>query len=149
MSQGRVRALVGGLSVVLDRHIRTVRFAIAAGVNTAFGLTIYPLLLWTFSDLRHHYMVGLAIAQVTSLIFAFFVYKIGVFRTRANLLNEFSKFSSFYLINYAANWVALPLLVEIGGISPIISQFGFALILMAGSWFWHSKITFSIKRDRS
>lgn len=139
---------MGVISGMLGRHVRTVKFAIAAGINTAFGLTIYPLLLWTFDDLRRHYMVALAIAQVTSLIFAFFVYKIGVFRTRANLINEFSKFSSFYLINYAANWIILPLLVEIGGISPIISQFGFAFVLMTGSWFWHSNITFSAKRDR-
>jgi len=82
------------------------------------------------------------VAQATSLVFAFVVYKIGVFQTRANLLREFGAFSSFYLINYATNWVALPLLVEGARIPPIFAQLGFSIVLIIGSYFWHSRLTF-------
>jgi len=65
-----------------------------------------------------------------------------VFRTRGNIAREFGTFSSFYLFNYAANWAALPLLVELGGVPPILAQLGFTALLVLGSWFWHSRVTF-------
>ena len=121
---------------------RPVRFLIAGGVNTAFGLAIYPLLLWGVPMLRTHYMVALGVAQAVSLCFAFATHKLGVFRTRGNWLREFATFASFYLANYAANWVALPLLVEVAGLPPVIAQTGFTVLLIVGSWFWHSRVTF-------
>src|SRR5690606_2088780 len=92
--------------------------------------------------LRTHYMVALAIAQAGCLCFAFTTYKFGVFRTHGNIAREFGTFSSFYLFNYAANWAALPLLVEVGQIPPVIAQIGFTAILIVGSYFWHSRVTF-------
>ena len=121
---------------------RPLRFLVAGGFNTLFGLAIYPLLLWSVPTLRVHYMVGLLIAQALSLGFAFMTYKLGVVRTKGGALREFGMFSGFYLFNYAANWAALPLLVEFGGIPPIIAQLGFTAVLIAGSWFWHSRVTF-------
>jgi len=41
---------------------RPFRYLVAAGLNTLFGLAIYPVLLWTVPWLRVHYMVGLLIA---------------------------------------------------------------------------------------
>lgn len=126
---------------------RPIRFLIAGGANTAFGLAIYPALLWTVLWLRQHYMVALLIAQAVSLCFAFTTYKLGVFRTRGNLLREFGKFCSFYLANYAANWVALPLLVEVAHVPPILAQLGFTLLIVIGSYFWHSRVTFRASRQ--
>lgn len=121
---------------------RPLRYLVAAGFNTAFGLAIFPALLWAFGYLREHYLIGLAIAQALSLCFAFATYKFGVFRTRGQYAREFAAFSSFYLINYAANWAALPALVELAGWDPIIAQLFFSLLVIAGSYVWHSRITF-------
>ncbi len=121
---------------------RPVRFLVAGGINTLFGLSFYPALLWSVPWFRLHYLVALGIAQAVCLVFAFCTYKFGVFRTRGGYLREFGTFSSFYLFNYAANWAVLPLLVEVGGIDPIVAQLGFNLVLIAGSWFWHSRVTF-------
>jgi putative flippase GtrA len=121
---------------------RPLRYLVAAGLNTVFGLAIYPLLIWSTDWLAHHYMVALLIAQAVSLVFAFTTYRLGVFRTRGDIPRQFGIFSSFYLFNYAANWAALPVLVEVAGIHPIIAQLGFAVILMVGSYFWHSRVTF-------
>jgi putative flippase GtrA len=126
----------------MTRVRRPLRFMIAGAANTAFGLAIYPLLLWSVPELHTHYLIALGIAQAISLCFAFATYKIGVFRTRGNMAREFGTFSSFYLFNYAANWAALPLLVELGGINPIVAQLGFTALLILGSWFWHSRVTF-------
>ncbi len=119
-----------------------MRFLVAGGINTAFGLAFYPLLLWSVPFLRTHYLVALALAQGVCLCFAYTTYKFGVFRTRGNTLREFSTFSSFYLFNYAANWAALPLMVEVGRLPPAIAQIGFTAVLIVGSYFWHSRVTF-------
>jgi putative flippase GtrA len=124
------------------RGERPLRFMLAGAANTAFGLAIYPLLLWSVPTFHTHYLIALGVAQAISLCFAFATYKIGVFRTRGNVAREFGTFSSFYLFNYAANWAALPLLVELGGIPPIVAQLGFTAVLILGSWFWHSRVTF-------
>lgn len=119
-----------------------VRFLAAGALNTGFGLAFYPLLVWSVPFLHQHYLAALGIAQAVCLLFAFATYKLGVFRTRGSLAREFGTFSSFYLFNYAANWAALPVLVELGGIPPIIAQTAFTCVLVAGSWFWHSRVTF-------
>jgi putative flippase GtrA len=126
---------------------RPLRFLLAGGVNTAFGLSFYPALLWAVPLLRTHYLVALGIAQAVCLCLAYVIYKLGVFRTRGNVLREFGTFSSFYLFNYAANWAALPMLVEFGRISPVIAQLGFNAVVIVGSYFWHSRVTFRPARD--
>ena len=121
---------------------RPFRYLVAAGFNTAFGLAIYPMLLLAFPWLRIHYMVALFVAQVLSLCFAYASYKLGVFQTRGGYVREVTAFLSFYGANYAANWVALPALVELAHIPPIIAQLMFSAVIMITSYFWHSKVTF-------
>ena len=125
-----------------DSGGRPLRFLLAGAVNTGFGLVFYPLLLWSVPFFHIHYLAGLAVSQAVCLCFAFLTYKLGVFRTRGNVAREFGTFSSFYLFNYAANWAALPLMVEVGRIPPIIAQLCFTAVLIVGSWFWHSRVTF-------
>lgn len=124
---------------------RPLRFLAAGALNTGFGLAIFPLLLWSSDWLEHHYMVALLIAQFSSVLFAFTAYRIGVFRAKGDMARQFGLFSSFYIFNYLLNWATLPLLVEVGGIHPIIAQLGFAIVLMIGSYFWHSRVTFRDK----
>jgi putative flippase GtrA len=121
---------------------RSFRYLLAAGLNTAFGLAIYPALLWGFPWLRIHYMIALFIAQAVSLCFAYASYKLGVFQTRGGYAREITAFLSFYGVNYAANWIALPAMVEFAHIPPIIAQLMFSAVIMITSYFWHSKVTF-------
>lgn len=131
----------------LTANERPLRFLVAGAINTGFGLAIFPLLLWSSAWLEHHYMVALLIAQATSVLFAFSAYRIGVFRAKGDMARQFGIFSSFYLFNYVLNWAALPLLVEVGGIAPLFAQLGFAIVLIVGSYFWHSRITFRERKD--
>jgi putative flippase GtrA len=121
---------------------RPFRYLVAAGMNTAFGLAIYPALLWAVPWLRVHYLVGLFLAQGLSLCFAYASYKLGVFQTRGGYAREITAFLSFYGVNFVANWVALPALVELGHFPPIIAQLMFSAVIMITSYFWHSKVTF-------
>jgi putative flippase GtrA len=124
---------------------KQLRFVVAGALNTVFGFAIFPILLWSFSTLHRHYMLGLIIAQALSLCFAFMTYKLTVFRTRSDVAGEFSRFLPFYLANYAVNWFALPVLVKGASLDPIVAQILFSAILMVGSYFWHSRITFRTK----
>ena len=121
---------------------RPLRFLVVGGINTLFGLAFYPALQWTFPPLVRHYMIALLIAQIVSLLFAFLLHKLFVFRTRGNVVAEFVTFCSFYLAIYAINWAALPLLVEVVGLAPWLAQFGFVVATVIGSWFFHSRLTF-------
>ncbi len=132
---------------MLARHRRkSLRFVLAACLNTAVGLAAFPLLLWLSPYFRIHYVAALMLVQALCLCFAFTTYKLGVFRARGNIVAEFAKFSSFYVVNYAANWVLLPLLVEVVRLDPVVAQLGITAVVMVGSFFWHNKITFSERR---
>ena len=121
---------------------RPFRYLVAAGFNTAFGLAAYPALLWASHWLRVHYMIGLLIAQALSLCFAYASYKLGVFQTRGGYAREITAFVSFYGVNYVANWIALPVLVELAHVPPVIAQLIFSALIMVTSYFWHSRVTF-------
>ncbi len=121
---------------------RPLRFLVAGGVNTVFGLAIYPLLLWSNEWLDEHYMIALLIAQALSVVFAFTTYRFGVFRSKGDMARQFGTFTSYYVFNYLANWVTLPLLVEFGEIEPWLAQLGLTILLIIGSYFWHSNVTF-------
>lgn len=127
------------------RHEKLLRFLIVGGVNTLFGLSLYPLLLYFSPTLHRHYLVALAIAQGLSLCFAFAMYKLTVFRSQGNVVSEAGTFASFYAVVYTLNWIALPVLVEWARISPSIAQVGFTVVTVVGSYFWHSRLTF--RRD--
>lgn len=121
---------------------RPLRFVIAGAMNTVLGVGLYPALVWSFDLFRDHYLLALGICQAICLVFAFGVQKYAVFQSRGNMATEFSKFATYYLANYAANWAFLPLLVEVGKIDPVVSQLAFTLVVVVGSYFWHSRITF-------
>lgn len=137
------------MSALLAQGARPLRFLLAGGLNTAFGLAFYPLLLWAVPSMRSHYLAALGISQLVCLCFAYATYKLGVFRTRGNLAREFGVFSGFYLSVYAANWAVLPLLVEGAGVHPSLVQLGFNLIVVAGSYLWHSRVTFRPSRGKA
>jgi putative flippase GtrA len=122
-----------------------LRFLIAGTLNTTFGLGIFPLLMLGFGRMPRGYLIALVISHPLSIVFAYITNKYFTFRTRRNYLREFAKFSSFYLINFAANLVALPFCVEVLRWPAIPSQLAFATIVMALSYFWHSRVTFRQK----
>lgn len=126
----------------LRRGERPVRYLLAGVANTAFGLALFPALLWASPWFSRNYMVALVVSQVICVVFAFSTYKMGVFRTRTNILREFAYFSSFYYAVFGTNLIALPLLVHGLGLRPIPAQLSFGLATLIGSYFWHRAVTF-------
>ena len=144
-----MQRIVYAASSLVARGGKPLRFLMVGGLNTALGLTFYPVLLWSVPWLRIHYMVALLIAQVVATLFAFMTYKLLVFQTQGRTGRELVRFLAFYLANYAVNWAALPLLVEVAHLPPIIAQLGFAVTLAVLSWFWHNRVTFGAQEPPS
>lgn len=121
---------------------RPVRYVLAGVLNTLVGFAAYPGLLWASGWFRHHYLLALLVVQILCVLFAFTTYKVGVFRSRGNLIGDFIRFTSYYATIFAVNWVTLPFFVEVVGINPIITQTVFNLFVVVFGYFWHSNITF-------
>jgi putative flippase GtrA len=126
-------------------HKVKVRFLLAGALNTAFGLGVFPLLYFTLANYRLHYIVILCFSQMICVLFAYITNKFLVFKTKGNYVAEFLKFITFHLSYFLVNLAALPILVEVLNINPVIAQLFFATMVIASSYFWHSRITFVSK----
>ena len=123
-------------------HEKKIRFLIAGGVNTLVGFLVYPLLYLALSPVGFGYIQILLAAQIPCITFSFATNKYFVFRTKGNLKKEYLKFTVFYAVILLINLIFLPILVEIFGVSPIISQTLFVALTIVTSFFWHNFITF-------
>ena len=126
-----------------DQHQTKIRFLIAGAFNTAIGLALFPALYFLAAPMKLHYLVILSISQVLCISFAYLTSKFLVFRTSGNYLHEAAKYLSFHLTIFLVNLAVLPILVEFAGMNPIMAQMIFAVLVIATSYFWHSRITFS------
>lgn len=119
------------------------KFLVAGGINTLFGLGLFPLVYILFKSYNFHYLIILCISQSICIIFSYMTNKFFVFQTKGNYLNEFFKFSSFYVIYFLLNLFTLPIMVELLKMGPILSQALFSILIIVSSFFWHSKLSFS------
>lgn len=131
---------------LVNRHQTKIRFLLVGVLNTAVGLTVYPAIYFLVTPLRSHYLTILTISQVLCVTFSFLTTKFMVFRTSGNYLREFGKFGTFHLSIFIINLVALPVLVELAGMNPVWAQMLFTVLVIASSYFWHSRITFAARQ---
>lgn len=118
-----------------------VAFLGAGAFNTAFAFGVFALLQITLAD-HVHYLVVLLIAHVLGVLEAFAVYRRGVFKVQGNVLRDLARFESVYLVALAVNAALLPLLVEVGGLPVIGSQFLVVVATSLVSFFGHKHFSF-------
>lgn len=107
----------------LMRFVRDQRvaFLVVGGINTVVAFALFV----AFSQSVGHVvdqrfgkvagsLVTLAIAHVLSVLFAFVMHRRFVFRVRGHVLRDLVRFESVYLTGGSINFVALPVLVELG-----------------------------------
>lgn len=101
-----------------------IRRYLAVGVlNTAFTFIIFVASLYV---LRLHYLVALTVAAVAGMILTYWLNFVWVFRPEFRLRFE-DRFIKYLVTNVAtlgANLVALSLVVEHTGLSPLYAQAG-------------------------
>ncbi|OBH34383.1 polysaccharide biosynthesis protein GtrA [Mycobacterium sp. E342] len=107
----------------LIRIIRDQRvaFLVVGAINTVVGLAIFAAFSVSVGhvvDQRFGKVAGslvtLGITHVLSVLFAFVMQRRFVFRVSGHVLRDLVRFWSVYLTAAGVNFVALPLLVELG-----------------------------------
>ncbi len=120
---------------------KRIRYILIGGINTSVGLSVYPILYLILDSVLTYFQI-LILSQAICIGFAYLSTKKMVFKTKGNWGGEISKFLTFHAIVLVTNILTLPLLVDAVGLSPIIGQTLFSVIVMILSYVWHSRITF-------
>jgi putative flippase GtrA len=125
-----------------------VAFLVVGGINTVVGFGIFVACSLSVGHLVEHRfgkvgasLVTLGFTHVLSVLFAFVMHRRFVFRVRGHMLRDLARFWSIYLTAAGINFVALPVLVELG-LHRIPAQ---AIIIASNtllSWFGHRHFSF-------
>ncbi len=132
----KIQARVAGL---LARQ--EVRFLIAGAWNTVFGYGIYAGMLYACGAWLH-YMVVAVVGNVLAITMAYATHKLFVFRTRGNVLREYLRFYSVYGVTTVLGLVALPVCVELLGMSPFVAPLLIMAVGVAVSYLGHKHFSF-------
>jgi putative flippase GtrA len=110
-------------------------------INTAFGYGVFAALDLTLGD-TVPYLALLLVAHVVSVLEAFVLHKLLVFRVPGHWFRDLARFWSVYLVALGVNLVTLPLLVELVGLPVLLAQ-AIVLATMTGATFLaHRHFTF-------
>ncbi len=118
-----------------------VRYLIAGGWNTLFGYGVYAGLLYLFHALDH-YMVVAVVGNVLAITMAYTTHKLFVFRTKGNVIREYFKFYGVYGVTTVLGLIALPLCVEVLGMSPYVAPLFTIGGTVAVSYLGHKHFSF-------
>lgn len=131
------------LRLVKDRR---VAFLIVGGFNTVVGYLWFVL----FQALVGHtlgYMWALVFSHITSVLCAFVMHRQFVFRVRGHWWRDLARFEVVQLTALGFNFVALPLLVEVAGLAPVIAQAIIVVVTVTFSYFAHRHFSFRRKES--
>ena len=98
--------------------------------------------LWVFADVYLGYLLSLALSYVVGITLAFVLYRRFVFPVHGHLLRDSARFVSVYLVAIGINAAALPLLVEVAGVPPLLAQLIILAVTTLLSFFGHKKFSF-------
>lgn len=139
---------------LLTRVVRDQRvaFFLVGMINTAFGFAVFVACSKTVGQAVDHRfgkvagsLVTVSITHVLAVLFAFVMHRHFVFRVRGHLLRDLARFWSVYITAGAINFVALPVLVELG-LDRIPAQVIIVVFNTLLSWFGHRHFSFR-RRD--
>lgn len=127
---------------------RRVAFLIVGGVNTVVGFLWFVLFQVTIGQLWG-YMATLVFSHIASVLCAFYLHRRFVFRVRGHVWRDLARFEVVQLGAFGINLVALPLLVEVAGLGPIVAQAVVVFVTVTLSYFAHRHFSFRRKEPRA
>jgi putative flippase GtrA len=113
------------------------RYVAVGGWNTLVGYGLFVLGHVLFGD-SVHYLVVLTVATVLAVLQAYVCYRLLVFRREGSLW----RFSTVYVVAYAANVVLLPLFVDGFGLPLLVAQAIVVAGTVVASYFAHRTFSF-------
>ncbi|MFS0852499.1 GtrA family protein [Microbacterium sp. 179-I 3D4 NHS] len=120
-----------------------VRFLAVGGVNTVLGYAIYAVLAqWVFAHVPLGYLLALIISYAIAICVAFVLYRRFVFVVKGNVLVDFVRFVGVYAVSILANAAALPVLVELLHLHPLVAQAIVLVVTTLISFVGHKHFSF-------
>lgn len=133
-----------GAATQTDERSQFIRYVLAGGVNTVFAFTAFVVLQAILPGERS-YLAALCLAHVLSVIEAFILARLFVFKVRGPVVRDFLRFWSIYLTAFVANLVALPVLVEILNFPVLPAQAAFLAASAVVTYLLHRSFSFHRK----
>ena len=133
-----------GIRGALDHQV--LRFGLVGVLNSVFGFGVFAGMQLAAGG-RVHYLLILLISHVVSVLEAYVLQRRFVFRVGGRWLRDLARFWSVYLVAFAVNLAALPLLVEIVHVSVLPAQAIVMLSVALGTFVAHRTFTFRRPND--
>jgi putative flippase GtrA len=120
-----------------------IRFLAVGATNTIVGYALFAVFnQFVFASVALGYLLSLIVSYALAIVLAFFLYRRFVFLVRGNLLVDFLRFVSVYLVSIGINFLALPLLVEVVHVPPLLAQAAILIVTTLVSFFGHRYFSF-------
>jgi putative flippase GtrA len=136
-----------GTSRRLWHGSRKLRFLIVGGWNTVFGYLCFTGLYLLAGDYVH-YLIITTVAHAINIAQAYVMHRHLVFRSEARVAGEFLRFNASHIGTFLLGLLAMYILVEAGGLSPLVAQALVILMNLVLSYVLHSRVTFAGAPDR-
>ena len=117
-----------------------LRFAIIGCLNAAFMYLIYTVFIFILGE--KYYQCALAIAWLISSVTSFLTHKYFVFHSKGNLIKEYFKCCSTWIVSYFINAVLLDIFVKFVHLNVFISQILAPTIAGIFTYFMFKKYSF-------
>ena len=139
------------LSLAAPRRLwqdsRKLRFLVVGGWNTLFGYLSFYVLYLLAAD-RLHYLIIANLAHFVAVTQSYVMQRRLVFRSDAPIASEFLRFNASHVGTLLFGLLAMALLVEAAGMSPLIAQAIVILMSVVLSYLLHSRLSFGPSPDR-
>ncbi len=118
------------------------RYFIVGIWNTLFGFGVFTILIALAPE--SWYLFSLTISTILAVIHSYFTQRIFVWRSEADIRNEFVRFSSVFFIQFVLNMFLLYFFVEKFETDPLWTQYVVGSILILTTYFFHKFWTFKL-----
>jgi putative flippase GtrA len=125
----------------LNSMSEKIRFLIAGGYNTAFGMTLFAVLHHYLQDYLH-YQIILVMEHMVSVVNSFLTFKYYTFRSKGNAWREFKKVNLTYVLSLTINSILLYAFVELVGLHPVLGQVCSVGIVAVITYLMHKHFSF-------
>lgn len=118
-----------------------IRFLVVGGFNTFVGFGAFAVIQFLSNGALHE-VVSLLVAHLVASSIAFVLHRKVVFRVSGQILIDYVRFQSVYVIPLSINVVVLPLLVRVGGVNVYLAQLLFTVVSVIVSYVGHKYFSF-------
>ena len=126
---------------------RKLRFLVVGGWNTLFGYLSFYVLYLLAAD-RLHYLIIAILAHFVAVTQSYVMQRRLVSRSDAPVASEFLRFNVSLIGTLLFGLLAMALLVEAAGLSPLAAQAIVILMSVILSYVLHSRMSFAAPPDR-